>query len=281
MKAQAAALVSVCLWAAAFVGIRAAGSSFSPGALALGRLTIGSVLLGALVLTRGWVRPTRRELGLLFIAGLTWFGLYSVVLNEAERSVDAGTASMLVMIAPIVVVALAAVFLKERFTRALLVGGAVSFAGVVVIGVATSTGNATLLGAILCLLAAVASAIGLVAQKPVLARLSALQVVWICCTIGAFVCLPYVPSLVRELRTAPSTGVAWLVFLGVFPTSVAFTTWSYALARGSAGRVVAMAYLIPPVTIVMSWLILGEVPSLLAVLGGALCFAGVYITRRG
>ena len=281
MKAQAAALVSVCLWAAAFVGIRAAGSSFSPGALALGRLTIGSVLLGALVLTRGWVRPTRRELGLLFIAGLTWFGLYSVVLNEAERSVDAGTASMLVMIAPIVVVALAAVFLQERFTRALLVGGAVSFAGVVVIGVATSTGNATLLGAILCLLAAVASAIGLVAQKPVLARLSALQVVWICCTIGAFVCLPYVPSLVRELRTAPSTGVAWLVFLGVFPTSVAFTTWSYALARGSAGRVVAMAYLIPPVTIAMSWGILGEVPSLLAVLGGALCFAGVYITRRG
>jgi drug/metabolite transporter (DMT)-like permease len=280
-KALAAALVSVCLWAAAFVGIRAAGRSFSPGALALGRLTIGSVLLGALVLTRGWVRPTRRELGLLFIAGLTWFGLYSVVLNEAERSVDAGTASMLVMIAPIVVVALAAVFLKERFTRALLVGGAVAFAGVVVIGFATSTGNATLLGAILCLVAAVASAIGLVAQKPVLGRLSALQVVWICCTVGALVCLPYAPGLIRELRGAPRAGVTWLVFLGVFPTSVAFTTWAYALARGTAGRVVAMAYLIPPVTIVMSWLILGEVPSLLAVLGGALCFVGVYITRRG
>jgi drug/metabolite transporter (DMT)-like permease len=41
-----------------------------------------------------------------------------------------------------------------------------------------------------------------------------------------------------------------------------------------------MAYLIPPVTIVMSWLILGEVPGLVAVLGGALCFVGVYITRR-
>jgi drug/metabolite transporter (DMT)-like permease len=279
-KALAAALVSVCLWAAAFVGIRAAGRAFSPGALALGRLAIGSVLLGAIVLTRGWVRPSRRDLGLLCIAGLTWFGLYSVVLNEAERSVDAGTASMLVMIAPIVVVGLAAIFLKERFTRALLVGGGVAFAGVVVIGLATSTGNATLLGVILCLVAAVASAIGLVAQKPVLSRLSALQVVWICCTIGALACLPYAPSLVRELRSAPTNGLAWLVFLGVFPTSVAFTTWAYALARGTAGRVVAMAYLIPPVTIVMSWLILGEIPSLLAVLGGALCFAGVYITRR-
>ena len=227
----AAALVSVCLWASAFVGIRAAGRAFSPGALALGRLTLGSILLGALLLTRGWTRPARRDLGLLLIAGLTWFGLYNVMLNQAERSVDAGTASMLIMIAPIVVVALAAAFLKERFTRALVVGGAVAFAGVLVIGFATSSGNATLSGAVLCLVAAVASAVGLVAQKPVLGRLSALQVTWTCCTIGALVCLPYAPALVRELGAAPTAGIAWLVFLGVFPTSVAFTTWAYALAR--------------------------------------------------
>lgn len=276
----AAALVSVCLWASAFVGIRAAGRAFSPGALALGRLTLGSILLGALLLTRGWTRPARRDLGLLLIAGLTWFGLYNVMLNQAERSVDAGTASMLIMIAPIVVVALAAAFLKERFTRALVVGGAVAFAGVLVIGFATSSGNATLSGAVLCLVAAVASAVGLVAQKPVLGRLSALQVTWTCCTIGALVCLPYAPALVRELGAAPTAGIAWLVFLGVFPTSVAFTTWAYALARGTAGRVVAMTYLVPPVTIVISWLMLGEVPSLVAVLGGALCLVGVYIARR-
>jgi len=277
----AAALVSVVLWSAAFVGIRAAGRAFSPGALALGRLSIGTVLLGALLTTRGWTRASRRDLGLLLLAGLTWFGLYNVVLNEAERRVDAGTASMLIMIAPIVVVALAAAFLKERVTRAFLVGGAVAFAGVLVIGFATSSGNATTAGALLCLLAAVASAIGLVAQKPVLGRLSALQVTWTCCTIGALVCLPYAPVLVRELGAAPTSGVAWLLFLGVFPTSVAFTTWAYALARGTAGRVVAMTYLVPPVTIVMSWLILGEVPGVVAVAGGALCLVGVYITRRG
>jgi len=232
----AAALVSVCLWSAAFVGIRAAGRAFSPGALALGRLTMGSLLLGAVVLARGWIKPTRREL--------------------------------------------AAVFLKERFTRNVLIGGAVAFSGVLLIGFATSTGTATLTGVVLCLAVAVASAIGLVAQKPVLGRLSALQVTWTCCAVGALVCLPYAPVLARELRSAPTTAITWLVFLGVLPTSVAFTTWAYALARGTAGRVVAIAYLVPPVTIAMSWLILGEVPGLVAVTGGALCFAGVYITRR-
>src|SRR6266566_3310992 len=275
-----AALVSVVLWAAAFVGIRAAGRSFSPGALALGRLTIGSVLLGGLVLSRPILRPTKRELGLLVLAGLLWFGVYNLLLNDAERRVDAGTAAMLVLIAPIFIIALAAVFLQERTTPNLLLGGALAFAGVVVIGLATSSRSASLVGVILCLVAALASAIGMVAEKPVLNRITALQATWSCCVVGALVCLPYAPQLVREWRVAPTSGIAWLLFLGVFPTSIAFTTWAYALARGSAGRLAATAYLVPPITIVMSWLILGEVPSLIALLGGALCLVGVAITRK-
>ncbi len=125
---------------------------------------------------------------------------------------DAGTAAMLVLIAPIFIVALAAAFLKERTTPALLLGGAIAFAGVLVIGLATSSGSTSLSGVVLCLVAALASAIGLVAQKPVLGRLSALQVTWACCTVGALLCLPYAPTLVRELGDAPAEGVAWLAF---------------------------------------------------------------------
>src|SRR5438067_11742567 len=90
-----AALVSVVLWACAFVGIRAAGQAFSPGALALGRLRGGSLLLGGLQATRPFVRPTRRQLALPLLAGLPWFGVYNVVLNDAERRVDAATAASL------------------------------------------------------------------------------------------------------------------------------------------------------------------------------------------
>jgi len=272
--------VAVVLWAAAFVGIRAAGRSFSPGALALGRLTLGSLLLGALTFSRSVVRPTRRELLLLIVAGLLWFGVYNVVLNDAERRVDAGTASMLVLIAPIFIVALAAAFLKERTTPYLLVGGALAFGGVLVIGFATSRGQATLVGVILCLIAALSSAIGMVAEKPALNRISALQATWTCCAVGALVCLPFAPTLVHELGVAAAGGIAWLLFLGIFPTSIAFTAWAYALARGSAGRLALTAYLVPPITIAMSWLILGETPRLVAVLGGALCLVGVYIARK-
>src|SRR3989442_15238485 len=133
---------------------------------------------------------------------------------------------MLVLVAPIFIVALAAVFLKERTTPNLLLGGALAFAGVVVIGLATSSRSASLVGVILCLVAALASAIGMVAEKPVLNRIPALQATWTCWAVGALFCLPYAPELGRESRLAPTSGSAWRGFLAVLPTAVAFTTWA-------------------------------------------------------
>jgi hypothetical protein len=50
--AAGAAAVTVVLWASAFVAIRHLGHEISAGALSLGRLLVGSALLGVLVFTR-------------------------------------------------------------------------------------------------------------------------------------------------------------------------------------------------------------------------------------
>jgi drug/metabolite transporter (DMT)-like permease len=71
-----------------------------------------------------------------------------------------------------------------------------------------------------------------------------------------------------------------MVYLGAFPTALAFTTWAYALRRTSAGRLGATTYLVPPIAVLMGWVLLGESPALLAIAGGALCLVGVYVARR-
>ena len=71
-----------------------------------------------------------------------------------------------------------------------------------------------------------------------------------------------------------------MVYLGVFPTAVAFTTWAYALSRTTAGRMGATTYLVPPIAILLGWAMLGESPAAFAFLGGALCLVGVVIARR-
>ncbi|MDQ1649654.1 MAG: hypothetical protein QOG60_1711 [Frankiaceae bacterium] len=276
-----AAAVTVLLWASAFVAIRHVSTDFSPGALSLGRLLVGSVVLGAALLKSGHAPVPRQLWPRLLVCGVLWFGVYNVALNAAERRVDAGTAALLVNVGPILIALLAGLLLGEGFPRTLLLGGAVAFGGVVVIALATSSGEGSdLIGVLLCLVAAVAYAGGVVSQKPLLGHLSALQVTWLACTIGAVACLPYLPSLAQGLGSAPASSSGWLVYLGVFPTAVAFTTWAYALARTSAGKMGATTYLVPPVAILLSWMLLGETPPALALLGGLLCLAGVSLTRR-
>jgi len=178
--ALAAALVTVVLWASAFVGIRSAGRFLSPEALALGRLLVSSAVLGSLAFVRREALPVRGDLGRIALYGLLWLGVYNVVLNEAERRVDAGTAAMLVNVGPILIALLAGVFLREGFPVGLLAGCVVAFAGTAIIGVATSQhGVAAGWGAGLCIVAAFAYAAAVIVQKPVLARVSAFQVTWI------------------------------------------------------------------------------------------------------
>src|SRR5579862_6316910 len=62
LAALGAALVTVVFWASAFVGIRSAGRSFSPGALSLGRLLVGGAVLGVVMAVRGERLPARAEL---------------------------------------------------------------------------------------------------------------------------------------------------------------------------------------------------------------------------
>lgn len=282
MLAVCAALITVCLWASAFVGIRSAGRDLSPGALALGRLLVGSVTLGAFVLVRRERLPKGRSLAGTVACGLLWFGLYNIALNAAERRVDAGVAAMLVNIGPILIAILAGLVLGEGFPPRLLLGCIVSFAGAAVIAVAVSRhGVQATWGAVLCVVAAFAYAGGVVAQKPVLRESSALSVTWLACTVGALSCVPYAPTLARQLGSASDSAIAWTVYLGVAPTAIGFVTWAYALARTSAGRMGSTTYLVPPLAILLGWAMLDEVPPLLALPGGLLCIAGVALSRTG
>ncbi|MEW1698791.1 DMT family transporter [Streptomyces sp. NPDC093249] len=279
--AVAAACVTVVLWASAFVSIRSAGTAYSPGALALGRLLTGALVLGAFLLIRREGLPPRAAWPGIVTSGLLWFGVYMVALNWGEQEVDAGTAAMVVNIGPVLIALLGARFLRESLPPRLLAGMAVSFAGAVTVGLSTSgsAGHASPLGVLLCLLAAVAYAGGVVAQKPALAHGSALQVTAFGCLVGAVACLPFTGQLVREAATAPWTATLNMVYLGVFPTALAFTTWAYALARTTAGRMGATTYAVPALVVLMAWGFLGELPGALTLVGGALCLAGVAVSR--
>lgn len=279
--AWAAAGTTVLMWASAYVGIRAVGETYEPGPLALGRLLIGAIALGVIVAVRRIEMPRgRREIALIVVYGVLWFAAYNVALNAGERHLDAGTAALLIKVGPVLLALSAGVFLGEGFSRQLLVGSGIAFAGVTIISVSAG-GNQQIdgVGVLLCLAAAVCYAAAVTVQKPVLRTVSALPATWLGCLVGAIACLPFAPGLWEQTADASASTIVGLVYLGIGPTAIAFTTWAYALARTDAGKMGATTYLVPPLVIVMSAVVLGEPPPPPAFLGGAMCLVGIAVTR--
>ena len=281
-----AVAVTVTLWASAFVGVRAVVADYSPGALALGRQLAGSVGLTTIVVVTAWRRgrapvlPRGRVLAGALAWGGAWFGLYNLALNSAEQRLDAGTTALLVNLAPILIGVLAGVILGEGFPRRLLAGLGVAFAGVAVIAATTSTattstatGNVT--GPALGLGAALVYATGAIAQKRLLAHVDPLTLTWIGCLAGTLGCLPFTGQLVAAVSAAPLSSTLGVLYLGIFPTAIGFLTWGFALSRMPAGRLAVTTYAVPALVVVLSALLLGELPAPLALAGGALCLTGV------
>ncbi|MFD3937409.1 DMT family transporter [Streptomyces sp. NPDC058611] len=280
-RALLAAGITVVLWASAFVSIRAAAAHYDPGALALGRLLTASLALALVLAVKRVPFPPRQAWPGILASGVLWFGLYMVALNWGEQAVDAGTAAMIVNIGPIVIALLGGWLLKEGFPRMLLMGMAVSFVGAVVVGLSTSQGGASsVVGVLLCLVAALTYGAGVVSQKPALRYASPVQVTTYGCFVGTVITLPFAGQLLAQLPEAPLSATLNMVYLGLFPTALAFTTWTYALSRTTAGKMGATTYAVPAVVVLIAWIALDEVPGWLTLLGGAICLAGVAVSRR-
>lgn len=281
-NAVVAAAVTVVLWASAFVSILTAGHDYSPGALALGRLATAAVTLVAILLIRREGLPPRAAWPGILVSGVLWFGVYMVALNWGEQRVDAGTAAMVINIGPVLIALLSGRLLAEGLPPRLVGGIAISFTGTIVVGLSMSSGGgSSILGVALCVIAAAAWASAVVVQKPALEHASAFQVTAFGCLTGTVACLPFAGQLVSEAAVAPVSATLNLLYLGIFPTALAFTTWAYALARTTAGNMGATTYAVPALVIAMAWLLLDEIPAWLTLAGGALCLGGVAVTRSG
>src|ERR1035441_5372310 len=84
-KAQLAALLTVVLWASAFVGIRYAGRGLSPGPLALTRLVLGSAALGVVMLVRREALVRRPGIAGVVVCGVMWLAGSNVLRSRSEE----------------------------------------------------------------------------------------------------------------------------------------------------------------------------------------------------
>ncbi len=270
----------ILFWASAFVGIRDVAPFVEPGPMALGRLLVAALPLALFAWRRGFTLPRGRTAVMVALYGALWFAGYTVVLNAAEHQVDAGTAAMIVNVAPLIVAVLAGVLLGEGFPRQLVIGLAVGLCGVALIGLGGAGRHASTTGLLLALLSALLYALGVLTQKVALRRIDPLSATVAGVGVGIVVLLPFLPSLVRDVSAAPASAVGWVVYLGLVPTALGFLLWAFVLSHATAGQTASATLAVPAVAVLMSWLVLAEVPTVWALVGGALALLGVAVSRR-
>jgi drug/metabolite transporter (DMT)-like permease len=268
--------VTVLTWASAFPVIRVGLDGYGPWTLGLLRLLVASAVLGVVA---AFVRPRSLRRGLwtrVLVAGVLGQTLYQGLLMTGERTVPAGTASLLIATAPVFSVLAASVLLRERLGRR-WVGMAVAFTGAALVGVSLGVGGG--LGALVVLAAALCQGLFHVAVKPLAEELGAVAATAWTTWAGAVLLLPAMPRLVEQAPSAGWSATSAALYLGIVPSAIGFLTWTTAVACTSIARATVSLYLVPVVAVALAWVWLGERPTTVAVVGGGLAVLGVALVR--
>jgi drug/metabolite transporter (DMT)-like permease len=250
-------------------------------------LRVGSAALLLLVLAAVLRRPlrfSRRDLGRLAV-----FALLGVVINQVcfveglHRTTPTHSAIINTTI-PIGTLLFAVLLGRERLDVSKTLALAVSFAGVMMVvhPHRAAFSSSTLAGDLLTLANAASYALFLVLSRRLLARSDPFAATAVLMGFGSLGILAIGAPGLGAFRPSAVPGSIWALaaFIVVFATVLTYFLNYWALARVESSLVALFIYIQPLVATALSAAVLGERPEPHVLAGGALVFAGVYLSLR-
>lgn len=269
------------LWGSAFPLIKVGLEGLSVPHLTVARHLVASVaFVPFLLLTGARLRPQARDVAWFLLLGGLGIFVYHTALNTGELRVSAGATSLIIASAPAITALLARWITGERMPVVGWLGSLASFAGValIVLGDSASLRFDPFAGFVL--LAAFATSLYFVLQQRMFARYKAVEVTAFVTWGGTVPMLAFLPGLPADLMDAPLRSVLATGYIGLFPSALAYSLFAFAQSKAPTTQVTAMLYSVPVFSLTLSWWFLGEVPSLLTVIGGAIAIGGIVVVQR-
>jgi drug/metabolite transporter (DMT)-like permease len=279
-------VVATALWGLTFIANHELLEAMPPADIVVIRFIGVSVVFLVIVGSRRalWPRFSRGDAGVILGSGLLAVGGAQLALIFGQQYLSPAMSGLVVATGPAIGALLAIVFLGERMGWQSSAGIALALAGAgMVVTLASGTGTELTVrnpwGASLVALAQVCWAGYTVLSKSIAARNHPVTAVASTVVAGTVMILPLLPGALDSLDGLSLSHWLWLTHMIFGATVVPYVIWFAALKHLTANETVVFMFLVPLFALAWSMLILGEEPSTLGLIGGAVIIVGVALTQ--
>ena len=227
---QPYALATIFCWSLAFVFTRMTLSYFSAASLGFLRYLVASAALIVIAIVKKIKPPKPADWPLFLVSGFFGFFLYMIAFNKGLSSVPAATASVVNATVPVVTALIAGVVYREKVRGFQWVAVVIELIGIAVLTV--MSGGLTQSGGLVWLfLAALSLSTYNILQRKLTKKYTAMQASTYSIFAGTLMLAFFSPTAFRELAAAPAAQYIYVALLGVFPSAIAYVSWSVAFSK--------------------------------------------------
>ncbi|HHC5037167.1 TPA: DMT family transporter [Staphylococcus aureus] len=273
-------LFTIILWGSAFPMIKIALNDFSAESLSAFRLILATIILLPFVIIKKLPTPELRDIPVIFILGFCGFVIYHTALNFGETLISAGISGILVSTTPIFSSALAYIFLKEHFSKWNWLSSLVAFIGISIISISKDDYTTiNVLGVFIILLASFSESLYFTFQKKYIEKYGFIAFTLYTIMASSPFMLIFIPEIINDIHGATFTSIVSVLYLAIFPTIIPYVLLAYIVKSVGVSDATMPLYLTPIVSLLLSYLLLDELPTTLAIIGGLITLLGVSLSN--
>ncbi len=284
-------IILSAIWGSAFFAIKVGLNDFSPTSVASLRLIIASIfLLFLFYIQKKNIIFTKEVIFLLIIIGIIGNFIPFYLISWAEQFIPSSTAGMLMAIGPIITLVMSHFLTKnEKFSLMKFISIIIGLIGVFFIFNINSLNNILnnssidILAKLLVILAAFGYMLSNIIAYEKLNDIDSFSITTFATTFGAIFSLPffvYDLSINDFNYDFEINSVYAIIYLGIFPTAIAFQFRYYITKTSGPVFLSYVAYLIPVFAVIWGYILLSEKIGLQSLIGIFLILLGVYLGQN-
>lgn len=286
LKVNIFAFVTVLLWGSGFPFTRVIGDQISSFNLGLIRCVFAAGILLIIGAFTGMRKPfSIKDCGWFLISGATGYSVYFIFFNLGLETLSSSEGSIICATVPIMTSIAVYRLYKERINGIGWITIVTAFAGVVLLlfwnnifgaGSEAFSIDIGILWMFLCAL--VFAAYNVLNRMLTEKGYTAMEIATWSAVFGAIEMLGFLPGTIHEVAAATAGANMAAVYLGVFPSALAYYLWSKSISLTErTSEVTNYLFINPLIATIIALILLREVPDTGTFVGGIVIIISVII----